>query len=52
VESNNARGFDNQKSDAIPSEDLGNAQYYLDKYMPLYYQGKNITVSASFSFGF
>ena len=52
LEYNNARGFDNQKTDAIPSEDIGNAQYYLDKYMPLYYQGKNFTVSAGFSFGF
>ena len=52
LEYNHARGFDNQKTDAIPSEDLGTAQYYLDKYMPLYYQGKNFTVSAGFSFGF
>ena len=52
VEYNNARGFDNQKTDAIKSEDIGDAQYYLNKYMPSYYQGKNITVSASFSFGF
>lgn len=52
LEYNNARAFDNQKTDALPSEDIGNAQYYLDKYMPLYYQGKNFTVSAAFSFGF
>lgn len=52
VEYNNARGFDNQKTDALPSEDIGDAQYYLNKYMPLYYQGKNWTVSAAFSFGF
>ena len=52
VEYNNARGFDNTKTDAIKSEDIGDAQYYLDKYMPLYYHGKNITLSASFSFGF
>jgi len=52
LEYNNARGFDNQKTNAIKSEDIGDAQYYLDKYMPLYYQGKNLTVSAAFSFGF
>lgn len=51
-EYNNARGFDNIKEDAIKSEDVGNAQHYLDKYMPLYKQGKNFTVSAAFSFGF
>ena len=49
---NNAKGYDNQKENALPSEDLGNAQYYLDKFCPLYYQGKNLTISAAFSFGF
>ena len=49
---NHARGFDNTKTDALPSEDIGNAQYYLDKYMPRYFQGKNLSVSAAFSFGF
>ena len=52
LEYNNARAFDNLKTDALPSEYIGDAQYYLDKYMPLYYQGKNFTVSAAFSFGF
>jgi hypothetical protein len=52
LEYNNARGYDNLKIDAIQSEDIGKAQYYLDKYMPLYQQGKNFTVSAAFSFGF
>ena len=52
LEYNNARGYDNLKEEHLPSEDIGNAQYYLDKYMPLYYQGKNFTVSAAFSFGF
>ena len=51
-EYNNAQGYDNLKTDALPSEDIGNAQHYLDKYMPLYYQGRNFTVSAAFSFGF
>ena len=49
---NHARGFDNIKTDALPSEDIGNAQYYLDKYMPRYFQGKNLSISAAFSFGF
>lgn len=52
VEYNHARGYDNLNENAIPSEDIGNAQYYLNKYMPLYQQGKNITLSAGFSFGF
>ena len=49
---NNAQGFDNQKENALASEDIGNAQYYLDRFCPLYYQGKNLTVQAAFSFGF
>jgi hypothetical protein len=49
---NNARGFDNLKTDAIPSEDIGNAQYYLDKFAPRLYQGENFTASIGFSFGF
>ena len=49
---NHARGFDNIKTDALPSEDIGNAQYYLDKFAPRFYQGKNITGSVGFSFGF
>ncbi len=49
---NHARGFDNTKTDAIKSEDIGDAKYYLDKYMPRYFQGKNLSVSAAFSFGF
>lgn len=49
---NHARGFDNEKTDAIASEDIGNAQYYLDKFLPRFYQGKNFTASVGFSFGF
>ena len=49
---NNAQGYDNTKTDALPSEDLGDAQYYLDKFSPLFYQGKNFTASGGFSFGF
>lgn len=49
---NNAQGFDNIKTNALPSELLGSAQFYLDRFCPLYYQGKNLTISAAFSFGF
>lgn len=49
---NHAQGFDNIKTEALPSELLGSAQYYLDRFCPLYYQGKNLTISAAFSFGF
>lgn len=49
---NNAQGFDNIKTNALPSELLGSAQYFLDRFCPLYYQGKNLTISAAFSFGF
>ena len=49
---NNAQGFDNIKTNALPSELLGSTQYYLDRFCPLYYQGKNLTISAAFSFGF
>ena len=49
---NNAQGFDNQKENALESESLGTAQYYLDRFCPQYYQGKNLTISAAFSFGF
>ena len=52
LEYNHARGCNNIIGEHIASEDVGDAQYYLDKYMPLYYQGKNFTVSAAFSFGF
>ena len=49
---NHARGFDNPTNDGLSSEYLGNAQYYLDRFCPLYYQGRNLTISAAFSFGF
>jgi hypothetical protein len=49
---NNARAYDNIKSDAIGSEDIGDAQYYLDKFVPTFYQGRNINASIGFSFGF
>ena len=49
---NNAQGFDNIKTDALSSEDLGNAQHYLNRFCPLFYQGKNFTTSVAFSFSF
>ena len=52
MEYNNAQGFDNQKTNALLSEDVGDAQHYLDTFCPLFYQGKNFTTSLAFSFGF
>ena len=49
---NNARGYDNQKTDALPSEDIGDAQYYLNKFVPRFYQGGNFNANIGFSFGF
>jgi hypothetical protein len=49
---NNARGFDNLKTDALPSEDIGDSQYYLNKFAPRFYQGSNFNASLGFSFGF
>ena len=50
---NNARGYDNL-TQSIKSEDAGpqcDAQYYLDKFCPVYWQGKNFTAMLGFSFG-
>lgn len=49
---NHARAFDNINENAIRSEDTGDAAHYLNKYCPLYFQGRNFTTSVSFSFGF
>ena len=49
---NNAQGFDNLKADPLPSEYIATGEEYLNAFCPLYYQGKNLTVSGSFSFGF
>ena len=54
VSYNNARGYDNL-TQTIPCEDAGEghtAQYYADKFSPLFYQGKNVTAMVGFSFGF
>ena len=51
---NNARGYDNLEQ-TIVSEDAGEkctAQYYLNKFCPVYYQGRNFTAMVGFSFGF
>jgi len=49
---NNARGYDNKKTDALLAEDCGLAQHYLDKYCPLYWQGQNVTATLGFSFSY
>lgn len=49
---NHARAFDNINENAIRSEDTGDAAHYLNKYCPLYFQGRNFTTSVAFSFGF
>ena len=51
VSYNNARGYDNPTG-TIPCEDTGDAQHYLDRFCPLFYQGKNVTAMVGFSFGF
>ena len=48
---NNARGYDNTTS-TVTSEITGTAQDFLNRYAPVYWQGKNFTVMAGFSFGF
>ena len=48
---NNARGYDNTTA-SIKSEVTGTAQDYLNMYAPVYWQGKNFTAMAGFSFGF
>lgn len=54
VSYNNARGYDNL-TQTIPCEDAGEghtAQYYADKFSPLFYQGQNVTAMVGFSLGF
>jgi hypothetical protein len=48
---NNARAYDNLTSTCV-SEITGTEAAYLNKYAPVFYQGKNITASAGFSFSF
>ena len=49
---NNARGYDNLNENAIGSEDIGDAEHYLNEFCPTYLQGRNFTTSIAFSFGF
>lgn len=51
VSYNNAQGFE-PTSEAIVGETRLTAQGYLDKFTPVFYQGKNLTVTAGLSFGF
>jgi len=48
---NNARAYDNLTS-TTEGEITATAAEYLDMYVPRYYQGQNLTVTAGFSFGF
>ncbi|MBR1787465.1 MAG: hypothetical protein IJ756_09955 [Paludibacteraceae bacterium] len=48
---NNAQGFDNTTSD-LNSELTGTAQYYLNRFCPEFYQGKNLTAMVGLSLGF
>ena len=51
---NYARGYDNL-TQSIKSEDAGpdcTAQYYLNKFAPVWYHGKNFSAILGFSFGF
>ena len=51
---NHARGYDNL-TQSIKSEDAGSdctAQYYLNKFAPTFYHGKNFSAMVGFSFGF
>ncbi len=50
---NNARGYDNPATEStLSSEYTGDAQYYLNKYCPSFYQGKNVTAMVGFNIGF
>lgn len=48
---NNARGYDRPTA-ATDGELTGTAQDFLNRYQPLYYQGKNLIATVGFSFGF
>mgnify|MGYP003308944024 CR=1 FL=1 len=48
---NNAQGYDNTASDCN-AEFMATAQGYLNSYCPKFYQGKNVTATIGFSFGF
>lgn len=48
---NNAQAFE-PASEPIVGENRLTAQGYLDKFTPVFYQGRNLTITAGFSFGF
>lgn len=48
---NNARAFDNETSNC-KSEVTNTEQGYLNSFCPKFYQGKNVTATIGFSFGF
>lgn len=48
---NNARAYDNLTA-TTDGELVGTAQNYLNRFAPVYYQGKNIIATVGFSFGF
>ena len=49
---NHAQAYDNITSSLPIAEDTGTAQYYLNKFCPEYYHGRNVTAMIGFSFGF
>ncbi|MCQ2341034.1 MAG: hypothetical protein MJZ48_01040 [Paludibacteraceae bacterium] len=55
---NNSRGYDNLGDyhsgdvNEKTAEQMGDAAYYLNKFCPSFYQGKNISANVGFSFGF
>jgi len=55
---NHARAYDNKGEQYTPyvdkktAEQMGDASYYLNKFCPSFYQGRNISANIGFSFGF
>jgi len=55
---NHARAYDNKGEQDTPyvdektAQQMGDAAYYLNKFCPAFYQGKNISANIGFSFGF
>lgn len=55
---NNARAYDNKGNqesayiDDKTAEQMGSADFYLNRFCPTFYQGKNFSANIGFSFGF
>ena len=50
---NNAQGYDRPAAEqTCISENTGTAAYFLNRFSPVYFQGKNFIATAGFSFGF